>query len=1005
MRDSEPSSLEAPSAPIVRHRRFMRSRSMVLTSVLVIPSGALADASGFDHPHGAERAAHASGDAAGGQNGHGESKSIHVMGRTTRIDRAPLSGAVIVSDLGGQAVSGADGSFSLEIAIPSGTTEVALTAVGWRNGVTLHAQRLTAIPPHAHSVSAGEMQMQSQGTCDPTWLPTFGDAPGMGGYLVAAFAMFDDGTGPALFVGGSFQTAGSVVASNIAKWNGSEWLPLGAGVESQFNPAVSSLVVHDAGDGPALYAGGAFTKAGGVNALRVAKWNGESWSPVGSGFNNTVQDLVLFDDGLGGGEALYACGNFGSSGGATVLRIAKWNGAAWLPVGGGMNDIVVELQPFDDDGDSQPSLYAAGSFTAAGGNAALHIARWNGTAWSPVGGGFTAPGGSSPIEAMAVHDDGSGSGPRLVVAGVFTAAGGVPAQNIAAWNGTKWSALGSGIDGYVIALWSLDLGSGQSLFAGGSFVGAGGVAVNRIARWNGTEWLPVGGGASNTVRALSTMDFGAGPRLVVGGEFRWVGDAPASRVAVWDGEAWSRIRGSGFDDNVASIAVFPGNECCEPSLVVAGGFTSIGGQFFNHIARWDGARWQPLGDGLDDFVHSLLVFDEGNGMGPSLFAGGDFEHSGEVSLLAIARWDGESWSSVGVGLSGSNDRSVEAMEIFDDGSGSGPALFVGGRFSGAGAVTLNNIGKWDGTTWSKLKNGVFGGTSPKVRSLGVYKAPGDAAAKLYVGGNFTLASSVNTPYIARWDGVNWTGVGGGMGSTVLAFAVYDAGLGEGPVLYAGGGFLTAGGVSAKQIARWNGTNWAPVGGGMDGSVWCLTVFDDGSGDGPALYAGGGFDIAGTVTANHIARWDGVSWSGLGDGLQSSVSAITEFDDGSGGGRALYIGGTFGSSPGGDSYLAKWQSCTADCNSDGLYDWSQIENGTLIDANGNGIPDCCEFGGKCLPCFDLTGDGEVDGDDLGVVLGGWGTASISLLSPDLNGDGAIDIVDLCLLLDHWGPCEE
>jgi hypothetical protein len=44
---------------------------------------------------------------------------------------------------------------------------------------------------------------------------------------------------------------------------------------------------------------------------------------------------------------------------------------------------------------------------------------------------------------------------------------------------------------------------------------------------------------------------------------------------------------------------------------------------------------------------------------------------------------------------------------------------------------------------------------------------------------------------------------------------------------------------------------------MDDRVYALTVFDDGNG--PALYAGGDFTTAGGVAANRIAKWDGSSW--------------------------------------------------------------------------------------------------------------------------------------------------
>ena len=73
------------------------------------------------------------------------------------------------------------------------------------------------------------------------------------------------------------------------------------------NHAVYALEVFDDGTGPALFAGGEFTTAGGVSANRIAKWDGTSWSALGSGLGSYVYALEVFDDGTG--TALFAGGN------------------------------------------------------------------------------------------------------------------------------------------------------------------------------------------------------------------------------------------------------------------------------------------------------------------------------------------------------------------------------------------------------------------------------------------------------------------------------------------------------------------------------------------------------------------------------------------------------------------------------------------------------------------------------------------------------------------------
>ena len=56
-----------------------------------------------------------------------------------------------------------------------------------------------------------------------------------------------------------------------------------------------------------LIVGGDFTSAGGIAALNIAKWNGSSWSALGAGLDNYVYTLIEFSDNL------YAGGRFTSS--------------------------------------------------------------------------------------------------------------------------------------------------------------------------------------------------------------------------------------------------------------------------------------------------------------------------------------------------------------------------------------------------------------------------------------------------------------------------------------------------------------------------------------------------------------------------------------------------------------------------------------------------------------------------------------------------------------------
>jgi len=274
---------------------------------------------------------------------------------------------------------------------------------------------------------------------------------------------------------------------------------------------------------------------------------------------------------------------------------------------------------------------------------------------------------------------------------------------------------------------------------------------------------------------------------------------------------------------------------------------------------------------------------------------------------------------------------------------------------------LNGIGKWNGSGWSSLGEGM----SSRVNALTVFDNGNGPA--LYAGGWFTNAGGVVAHRIARWNGTQWSPLGSGMNTAVDALVVFDDGSGGGPALYAGGSFTTAGGVDVQHVAKWDGIAWHALGSGTNGAVTALTVFDDGSG--PALIVGGTFTTAGGVAANRIARWDGNTWHALEIGLDSWVSDFAVVQGEPGSGSSLYVGGAFGTAGGlPSSYIAKWQGC-------------------LI---------------TTAPCpEDLNGDGMVNLTDLLILFAAWGACDEC--PEDLNGDGVVDIADLLLLLNAWGEC--
>lgn len=263
---------------------------------------------------------------------------------------------------------------------------------------------------------------------------------------VRGAALFDeDGDGPAtasLFVGwqGTSMING-VQANRIGRWRGGAWTQVGTNVVGGGlggGGAVSSMLVFD-DDGPgpnspALHVGGVgISSADGVPISGVAKWDGVSWSSVGaSGATASVNVLVVHDeDGHGPGlPALFAGGTFSAIGGATASRVARWNGAAWSALGGGVGSAVNSMTVFDEDGagPGAPALFVGTTG---------EVLRWSDGQWTALSG---APSGT--ITALLGHDvDGPGPMPAsLYLANLIPSS--TPAPCVHRWTGDAWEPAG-----------------------------------------------------------------------------------------------------------------------------------------------------------------------------------------------------------------------------------------------------------------------------------------------------------------------------------------------------------------------------------------------------------------------------------------------------------------------------------------------------------------------------------------------------------------------------------
>lgn len=357
----------------------------------------------------------------------------------------------------------------------------------------------------------------------PDWHDGFGAPPaglGLNGDPRALLA--HDGS---LYCGGSFNQAGPVTSWFLARLdrvNGSfAWTALG-----DLDNRVNALTAW----GDSVLAGGRFTLVDGVDADRVAVWDGAAWHAVGDPAAWTwghVSALAVID---------------GAPWAAGTGFVVRWNGSAWISMtGSGFTGDVFALAAYDG-APVMGGAFAVVPNPADDPTAAANVARWDGAMWRALGGGL-----GDTCYALAAWNGG------LVAGGVFTS----PAALAARWNGSGWSALGAGVVGTAVtalAPW------GNRLAVGGDLTGAGSAAVSDLALYDGALWSDVTEGVDGLVRALAPWD-GA---LAVGGGFTLVrgGTLESSHIGLWIDPT------VGVDDAPAPLALHAAPNPFNPRVIL-----------------------------------------------------------------------------------------------------------------------------------------------------------------------------------------------------------------------------------------------------------------------------------------------------------------------------------------------------------------------------------------------------------------------------------------------------
>jgi trimeric autotransporter adhesin len=630
-----------------------------------------------------------------------------------------------------------------------------------------------------------------QGPCTLDWQPGPA-AAGPNGWVELIQSMSNGD----VVAAGDFTVADSNRTNRIARWDGATWQPLGTGLASGTIHAMAELPNGN------LVVGGSFTAIGGVTTRNLAVWNGSVWSSIGDlgqFAGNTVYALHRQANG-----DLIAGGSFSVAGGVAVDNVARWNGTSWSPLGVSLGwSRVRHLQPMPN-GD----LVAIGELSGPGFSISP-FARWNGVAWSSVG-------NTGTVRAVTALPNGD-----LVI----------PDPNT-----TNRLNLYSDVGGWLqlvgfltppLAPSALGVSAGGELLVAGIFTGS---ASGGLVRYTGSSWPLVGTG---TPSRIACMDVAANGDILTGGV-----DPSVHR---FNGQSWTSL-GAGPAPIVHATLPLPNGD-----VVISGQFSSLGGVAVNNIARWNGSTYVPFGAGVGGAVFAMALAPNGD-----LMVGGAFTTAGGAPAQNVARWNGSAWSNLGNGLA--QPPGVMAVNLFGE-------VLVGG----GGTIPFLRV--WNGSVWTSLP------------------APGNALAMartangdILVGGGFgthryaagslqpfsTATHSVRrfaTDHRGEVVAVGFfpslnTRVARASGNAWLPLAV------PAPVdwdltattflpngdLVVGGGIATVFGQPATGMAQFVGNSWRPLLGLQGWTIWTLAASETGT-----MFAGGSFFTAGNFVSAGLAR--------------------------------------------------------------------------------------------------------------------------------------------------------
>src|SRR2546423_9690368 len=356
------------------------------------------------------------------------------------------------------------------------------------------------------------------------------------------------------------------------------------------------------------------------------------------------------------------------------------------------------------------------------------------------------------------------------------------------------------------------------------------------------------------------------------GTYDNVAGATLNQALHWNGTAWSQATtpnpggtASGDRSGLRRIACPSSTRCW-----AVGDYKPSGGAQLNQILRWNGTAWSqattpnPGGTTSSSQSQLLGVYCTSTS---NCWAVGAYVNGSGATLNEILRWNGSQWSKVKAPQPGGISSPDDASELLEVACSSGSNCKAVGVYGNSSGALLNEGLRWNGTKWSTVPMPDPGTTASAavnlLLSVSCTSATNCWAVGVYIKYDATKAA-LNE--ILHWNGTRWALVKAphpGLAGNNQGSLLQNVRCTSASNCWAVGQYQNLSAAIVNQALHWNGNTWSlvstPNPGGTGNSSDSSMLQGVDCGAASSCWAVGSYK-SGSNTLNEALRWKGGRWS-------------------------------------------------------------------------------------------------------------------------------------------------